>query len=512
MLKLCVLSLVALMPLGAAIQGPVRVEQGMLEGVPGSDPSVTVFKGVPFAAPPVGELRWRAPQPAVHWDGARKADQFGANCTQRMRESLGPWTPEYQPHGPVSEDCLFLNVWTPAKAGEKHPVVVYIHGGAFTDGSGNVPVYDGENLAKKGLVVVTINYRVNVFGFFVHPELTRESEHHSAGNYGLLDQVAALQWIAKNIAAFGGDPKRVTIMGQSAGAASVSYLTASPLAKGLFARAIAESGSGFRQGPGRTLAEAEKAGVEFAKSKGAHSIAELRAMPAEALLPASGGAGFGPIVDGWFLPKNVDEIFAAGEQSDVPTLTGWVRDEGSFNANYGKTPAAEFQKQVRQRGGAEAEALVKLYPAATEAEAAESQKELARDQAKVSMYLWAAQRAKTAKTPAYTFFFTHPTPGPTMARYEVFHSSELPYVFNNLNKSDRPWTPEDRKIAREMSDYWVNFVRKGDPNGSSLAKWPAFRAGSATTMELGDTMGPRPITSPAKFAALTEAMEGAANR
>lgn len=506
MLKLCV-ALAAVMPLAAAIDKPVRVEGGLVAGVAGADPAVRVFKGVPFAAAPVGDLRWRAPRPPAAWEGVRQTGQFSANCPQRIRESLGPWTSEYQPHGAVSEDCLYLNVWTAARrASEKRPVLVYIHGGAFTDGSGNVPVYDGENLAKKGLVVVTINYRVGLLGFFAHPELTKESEHHSSGNYGLLDQVAALEWLKRNIAAFGGDPQRVTVMGQSAGANSVHYLTASPLAKGLFARAIADSGADVRPGPGRKLAQAEQAGLEFAQTKGARSIQELRALPASKFLPPQGGRGFYPIVDGWFLPKDAGEIFAQGEQNDVPTLTGWTLDEGSFNSNYGKVPAEEFRKQVQQRVGALAEAFLKLYPASTQEEAAESQKASARDRAMTSMYLWAVNRAKTGKTKVYTYLFTHPQPGPTQDTYRVFHSSELPYVFANLNKSDRPWAPGDQRIAEALSGYWVNFVRTGDPNGKGLPEWPAFSPESATTMELGDKMAPRAIADNVKLELFRQAL------
>jgi para-nitrobenzyl esterase len=476
----------AVMPLTAAIKEAVRVEGGLLSGVPGSDPSVTVFRGIPFAAPPVGDLRWRAPQPPAPWQGVRKADQFSANCMQRMRDGLGPWTAEYQPHGPISEDCLYLNVWTAARSSdEKRPVLVYIHGGAFTDGSGNVPVYDGERPAKKGVVVVLINYRVGPLGFFTHPELTKESGHNSSGNYGLLDQVAALQWVNKNIAAFGGDPKRVTIGGQSAGAASVHYLTASPLAKGLFAGAIADSGANARMGPGRTLAQSEQNGARFAESRGARSLQELRALPADSLRsPLEGGFSFGPIIDGWFLPSSADEIFAKGEQSDVPTLTGWDYDEGSFNSGYGKTPAAEFEK---------------LYPTSTQEQASDSQKAFAREQSMFSMYMWAVNRAKTSKTKVFTYLFAHPQPGATKDLYMTFHSSELPYVFDNLGKSDRPWTAEDRKIAALMSSYWVNFIKTGDPNGKGLPHWPAVNGESAMTMELGDRVGPRPIASQEKL-------------
>jgi para-nitrobenzyl esterase len=500
MLMLAALISLVATPLTIPASGPpVRVEGGLLSGAPGGDPSVTVFRGIPYAAPPVGDLRWRAPQPPAPWEGVRKADHFSANCTQRLRDSLGPWTAEYQPHGMVSEDCLYLNVWVATAHGESRPVLVYIHGGAFTDGSGDVPVYDGENLAKMGIVVVTINYRVGALGFFTHPELTKESGHHSSGNYGLLDQVAALRWVQRNIAAFGGDPSRVTIAGQSAGAASVHFLTASPLARGLFARAIAQSGSRL-PGPGKTLSESEQDGVRFAESRKAGSLQELRALPAEALAsPLEGDFSFRPVVDGWFLPRDVGDIFASGEQNDVPTLTGWTDDEGSFSPDYGRTPAAEFRKQVRERTGALAEELMKLYPAATQKEAAESQKAFARDQALVSTFLWAAARARTSNTAVFTYLFTHPQPGPTQGQYGAFHSSELPYVFGNLSESDRPWTTADRKIAKVLSSYWVNFVTSGDPNGEGLPEWPTFSPVSAITMELGDTMAPRAIVDPSKL-------------
>ena len=478
---------------------PVKVEEGFLQGT--LENGMTVYKGVPYAALPVGELRWRAPRPPVPWQGIRKADKISANPMQVMVKELGPWTAEYQPQGEVNEDCLYLNIWTAARSSEeRRPVVMYIPGGAFTGGSGDVPVYDGEHLAKKGLVVVTINYRVGVFGFLALPELTKESEYNFSGNYGLLDQVAALEWIHKNISAFGGDPARVTIMGQSAGAASVNYLTASPLAKGLFVRAIAESGTNARIGPGESLASAEQNGERFAKAMGASSLAGLRAMSAAELVDSTKDKyHFLPIVDGWFLPKIVDEIFAAGGQSDVPTITGWVADEGSFSDSYGKVPAEEFRNRMRQQAGAQADQILKLYPASTETEAAESQKILAHDMSMVSMYVWATKREKTDKTDVYTYLFTHPQPGVTQEHYQTFHSSELPYVFDNLNQSPRPWTTEDRKIAETMSGYWINFIKTGNPNGKGLPQWPAFKKTLKETMQLGDKMGPRPIASHEKF-------------
>ncbi len=390
--------------------------------------------------------------------------------------------------------------------------MVYIPGGAFTGGSGNCPVYNGEHLAKKGLVVVTINYRVSVFGFLALPELTKESKHNFSGNYGLLDQVAALEWVKKNISAFGGDPNRVTIMGQSAGAASVNFLTAAPLAKGLFIRAIAESGSNAFIGPGEDLKSAEENGLKFEKTMGASSLAQLRKIPAEKLLDSTTNKfRFLPIVDGWYLPKSADDIFKAGAQSEVTTITGWVADEGSYNGSYGKVPAEEYMNRVKQQAGATADEILKLYPASTQTDAAESQKNLARDISKVSMYLWGIKREKTDKTKLYTYIFTHQQPGPTRERYEAFHSSELPYVFDDLNQSWKPWTKEDKKIAGIMSSYWVNFIKTGNPNGEGLPEWPAFKALTEETMELGNKMGPRPIADPEKFETLMKMFEGTAH-
>ncbi len=480
---------------------PVKVESGLLQGI--VENGVTVYKGVPFASPPVGELRWYQPLPPKSWEGVRMADKFSANPMQVMVNELGPWTAEYQPQGEISEDCLYLNIWTTANSQEKYPVVVYIPGGAFTGGSGNVPVYNGENLAKKGLVVVTINYRVGVFGFFAHPELTKESKQNSAGNYGLLDQVAALEWVKKNIHVFGGDPERVTIMGQSAGAASVHYLTASPLAKGLFIRAIAQSGSNYKIGPGESLTSAEQNGIKFAQAKGAASLAELRKMSANDLLTATTNQfRFSPIVDGWYLLKSVEEIFENGQHNDVPTLTGFVADEGSYNDSYGKVSAQEFKLRVKQQTGIQADQILKLYPTSTEDETGVSQKEFARDISMVSMFMWAQSREKTSKTNTYTYLFTHPQPGLTKERFETFHSSELPYVFNNLNHSNRPWTSEDAEIAETVSSYWKNFIETGNPNGKGLPKWPAFNESPEETMELGDHIGARLFTERDKFEVL----------
>jgi para-nitrobenzyl esterase len=415
-----------------------------------------------------------------------------------------PWTYEFMAHNDVSEDCLYLNVWTAAKsASEKRPVYVYIYGGAFTEGSAAVPAYDGEGLAKKGLVVVTINYRVGIFGFFAHPDLTSESATKTSGNYGLLDQVAALQWVRDNIAKFGGDSARVTIAGQSAGAFSVNALLASPQAKGLFARAIAESGITLGSGSGMKLAQAEQAGATFAAAKGAKSIAELRAMSWQKLtepLPGGGrGARGGLIIDGSVLPTTVPEAFAQGKQNDVPTLTGYNKGESGATPNPTITAAA-FQAQAKQRYGDRADEFLKLYPAATDEQARVSQNESSWDQQRVGTYLWARGRAKTANTNAYLYFWDHALPGPDAALYGAFHTSEVPYVLYTLYMSERPFTDTDKKVADQVSSYWVNFATGGDPNGKGLAVWPAVSE-KAETMEIGDKPGAIPSAgSPEKLA------------
>jgi para-nitrobenzyl esterase len=500
--------------LAAGIKQPVKVEGGLVSGVSGTDPSVLTFKGIPFAAPPVGGLRWREPKPVVAWQGVRKADKFSAGCIQHVVGERKPWTHEFMTHGEISEDCLYLNVWTSApSAADKRPVFVYIYGGGFSEGSAQVPVYDGEGLAKKGLVVVTFNYRLGVLGFLVHPELAAESVHHVSGNYGMLDQVAALRWVHDHIARFGGDPNRVTIAGQSAGGISVHDLTASPLAKGLFQRAIVESGgssvgaSSMNLGP-RTITQAEAQGREFAAAKGAKSLADLRALSWEKLMePLPGDTPgswprlfFAPIPDGYFLPAPFLDVIAQGKQNDVVTLTGVNKDElGGFGPPQGPVTAESFAKQARERYGKAADEFLKLYPTGTDGEAKIAQKQSTRDQALVSLYLWARVRARTAKTAVYEYLWDHALPGPDADRFGAFHTSEVPYVMNTLYMSDRPFTGADWKIADRMSSYWTNFAATGDPNGKGLSQWPAI-GDEPKIMEVGDKMEPIPVAgSRAKF-------------
>lgn len=480
------LTLAGAAALPAAIDAPVRLDSGTIEGAAGADPDVRVFKGVPFAAPPLGNLRWRSPQPVAHWEGVRKADEFGPICMQAAgRGGARGGVPAR-----MSEDCLYLNVWTAAKTpSERRPVLLWIHPGGYTSGSGSAPGTNGEALAKKGLVVVTINYRLGSLGFFAYPELTKESDRNASGNYALMDQIAALEWVQKNIAGFGGDPKRVTVDGDSAGAASIGNLAGSPRAKGLFQRAIAESGAwlGLSVGHTNTLAEAEQADVKGAESIGAHSLADLRAKPADEILKIRGG---GPIVDGWVLPEDVGKVFAEGKQNDVPVLLGSNKDEGTFFLQ--PTTAAKYTEQVRRRYGDRADAYLKIYPGNTDEEANASQLAAFRDELGWVMRNWASLQAKTGKAKAYLYYFTHEPPaGNTASPRGGFgsgatHGAEAAYVFDNL-LPPRPWTDLDHQVADTISSYWVNFATNGNPNGKGLPEWQVFdRKNSDRRMVLGD--------------------------
>ncbi len=504
--------------LSAAIDEPVHLDSGLAAGVAGTNPDVRVFRGIPYATPPVGNLRWREPQPAMHWDGVRKADQFGAICSQAAGRGAATAIPPANP-AKSSEDCLFLNVWTAAtSASERRPVMVWIHPGGYQTGSGSTPGFDGEGLAKKGVVLVTINYRLGVFGFFSHPELTKESEHHASGNYALMDQAAALRWVQKNIAGFGGDPQRVTVFGDSAGSSSISNLMGSPRAKGLFQRAVGESGAwmGLSLTATRTLAEAEQAGVKIAEGFNVHSLEELRAKPAEDLL--KGGRGGGPVVDGWFLPEDVGTIFAEGKQNDVPMLGGSNKDEGTFFLQ--PTTAEKFIERSRMRYGAQADAFLKLYPATTDEEANASQFAAFRDELAFVMRVWARAQTKTGHSKAFLYYFTHDPPPPAGATARggfgsgATHGAEAQYVFQNL-LPPRAWTDLDHQVSDMLSSYWVNFAAKGDPNGKGLSKWPAFDdRKSDRPMVLGDQaeMGPAPNQAQLAFFESIYEKERAAER
>lgn len=457
----------------------VQTEAGLISGVKTDD--ITAYKGIPFAASPIGDLRWKAPQPVKHWDGVRKCVSFSASPMQAKPTPFMVYTSEFLiPESPISEDCLYLNVWTGAKTKtDKRPVFVWIYGGGFTSGGSACPIYDGRAMAKKGVVFVSINYRVGVFGFLAYPELTKEANGEGSGNYGLLDQVAALRWVRKNIAAFGGDPNNVTIGGQSAGSMSVNCLVASPLAKGLFSRAIAESGSLVVKNPllaSSTLQAAEAQGTKLAEEAGAKTLAEMRAIPAEEVLKKFQGR-FAPIVDGYVLPESVPEIFAANKQNHVPLITGWNDDEFG-----GQTKSKEdFKKWAETQYGTDATTFLKYFPAETDEQAKESQIKLSRDQVfAVAGFKWAALQSKYANSAVYVYNFDRKVPAEgDMKKYGAFHTAEVPYMLDNLKSlSNRPFEPADRELAKTMSGYWVNFIKTGNPNGAGLPEWPKYNTTS----------------------------------
>jgi para-nitrobenzyl esterase len=441
-----------------------EVREGALAGT--EREGVERYLGIPFAAPPVGDRRWQEPAAPTPWMGVRDATTYGPACAQIDRSGeLGY---------PVSEDCLTLNVWAPVAHAKPLPVMVWIHGGGHMWGSGREAKFEGTALAKKGVVLVTINYRLGVLGFMAHPELTAESPHHASGNYGILDQVAALEWVRDNIAAFGGDPGNVTIFGESAGAGAVNILQASPLAKGLFHRAIGESTSQMDPDGGmvgrQDLASAGELGVAFGVKLGASSLAELRAMPVDKLLSVP--AFFWPTEnDGYVLPDLVYNIFAKGAQNDVPTLVGSNSFEGSTIprdwVNHAPTEQAEFDA---------------LYAGAPDVLA-----QSATDAVQWQMRVWAALQAKTGRAPAYLYWFDRAWPGkPELGAY---HGAEIVYVFKTLDTEDQAWTADDRKVSDITSSYWVNFARSGDPNGPDLPHWPVYDDNKPALMRLAPDPG-----------------------
>jgi para-nitrobenzyl esterase len=481
-LIVCALVMTGGLLLVAAGDEAVKVDGGLIAG--SSSNGVRVFKGIPYAAPPTGALRWKAPEPVVAWSGTRSAAEYGAQCLQTPYAQDSPY---FSPPRPQSEDCLFLNVWTAASSGARQPVMVWLHGGGLTRGTGATATYDGTTLAKKGAVVVTINYRLGPLGYFSHPELTAESPNHASGNYGALDQIAALKWVQRNIAAFGGDPGRVTIFGESAGSTSVNVLTASPLARGLFHRAIGESGARFsRLTP---LAEAEKAGSAFAAAVGAESLSKLRALPGEKLL-ATQNFQAQNAVDGWVLPQEVRAIYAAKKQNVVPTLVGSNADEMTTLAPPQSVPKTleEYRKRVTTLYGELAADHDALFPASSDAEVRNAWLASQRDAGMTyQMRTW-ARAVTTGGARAYLYWFSHVSPHPQAATLGAYHASEIAYVFGNLLRPNWNYTAIDRQLADAMSSYWVNFASSGNPNGKGLTEWQPYNTNDEPYLELGDTV------------------------
>ena len=473
----------------------VKTDNGIVEGF--DKMGIRMFLGIPFAQPPVGDLRWREPQPVKDWHGVKKAHHFGPRAMQLPIYS----DMRFRSNG-VSEDCLYLNIWTPAKnEKEKFPVLVYFYGGGFRAGDGSEYRYDGESMAREGIVTVTVNYRLGILGFFNHPELTRESPHKASGNYGLLDQSAALKWVQENISYFGGDPDRITIAGESAGSYSVSAQMASPLSKHIIAGAIAESGSllGFRKM--ELSSEADKTGLVFAKALGAKNLQELRAIPATDLLEMTKRKdipSFGVVVDGYFFPEQPVATFEKGNQADVPLLAGWNSMESNYRAILGdnEVTVTNFKKAVLKRYTTDAAGILQVYKPASDKDVATLATDLAGDMF-IGYGTWNLTdlHAQTANRPVYRYFFTHPRPGYKGQKNEkdslfsgASHSAEIEYVLGNLPVNDvYDFQSEDYFISNLSQTFFANFIKTGNPNGAGVPIWLPVEAGNpANIMIIGE--------------------------
>jgi para-nitrobenzyl esterase len=497
-------ALASILPILPAHADPLKVKtaQGKVEGTlaaPAPDGTkVRAFKGIPYAAPPVGDLRWQPPQPPARFHGTFAAKDFGHRCIQSNAY------PDMVFHDPgPSEDCLTLNIWAPAKAKDL-PVMIWIYGGGFVSGSTSEARQDGQFLARRNVIVVSMNYRLGIFGFFAHPQLTAESPHHASGNYGLLDQAAAIAWVKQNIRNFGGNPDNITLFGESAGSFSVSSQMASPRSRDLIAKAIGESGAAFSSSSlgYPPLAQAEQTDSDFAQTAfGTSDLAALRKLSSDEILAAATSATnhhprFGPDVDGYFLPKSVPEIFAAGEQAHIPLLAGWNADEvrGAVTQGPVKTTAESFTAEARKNYGADADAFLALYPAGSDAEALQSAGDLADDRfIAASTWLWLEAQVKTGQEPVYRYLFALGSPGDKFhpAALGAFHSDDIEYVFGTLDsRQQATWRDEDRRLSMQMQLYWTNFARSGNPNDRNakndiaLPTWPAYKPPAWEVMRL----------------------------
>jgi para-nitrobenzyl esterase len=481
------------------------VANGTIEGNYNTKSGIQTYFGVPFAKPPVGNLRWKAPQPLNNWAGIKETKKFGPRAMQKLI-----WGDMNSRSNGVSEDCLYLNIWTPAKRNTKDlPVLLYYYGGGNVAGDGSEPRYDGEAMAKKGIVVVTCNYRLNVFGFLAHPELSKETAYKASGNYGMLDQSAALNWVSKNIAAFGGDPKKITIAGESAGSVAVSMQMSSPLSRNLIAGAIGESGAGIKPTLSPiTLADAEKTGLEFQKEAGVLSLAQLRALPARDIYEIYNNAGrlsFPIVIDNYFLPKTLPEIFAAKEQAQVPLLLGWNSAEIPGQAFMQGQPYKEenYKNRLKATYPTDYEEAMKLYPFSTEKEIELSATALAADRFIVySTWKWFDLHRNNSAQPIYRYLYSKLRPalvdnamaaglaGGTAKKdpnapeppkaVGAPHACEIEYCMGNLERvKEFAWTADDYKVSETMLNYFANFVKTGNPNGTKLPEWPIAKAGES---------------------------------
>jgi para-nitrobenzyl esterase len=503
--------------LAAEVKGPlVRTKSGSLLGL--REGSVVAFLGVPYARPPVGDLRWKAPQPMRPWRGLRNAQTFGASCYQEWpAKPFGPFTQEFVDTPKPAEDCLFLNIWRPATEATGMPVFLWIHGGGFGGGSGAVKVYDGANLASRGVVVITVNYRVGPFGFMAHPDLSREQG--TSGNYGLEDMIAALGWVRENARAFGADPDRITIAGQSAGAVAVVDLLSAPKAQGLFTAAIAQSGAGIGINA-IPIQQAEENGVKFASQLGVSTIQELRALPAEkvqAAIPTYFGPSgarqpripFRPVLDGKLLAAEPADG-ASQSASAVPLITGFTADEFIVPKPVGPS---EFEAHVRERFALDADEFLRLYPHATLEESTNSARQLSRDTYMASMWIWAEHRARLGVAPIYVYIYDHPSPAPIGADSQgsgwgTFHTSDVPYFFGNLDRSRRAYTNADTEISKQLQARWLAFIERRDPNVPGQPQWNAVDPDAILVMGIGDRVSPlAPVSTPERMAAFLRFVE-----
>lgn len=508
---LCVLAIaglsLGLCPAAHAVSLSVKTQQGKVIGKTINEGRVRAFLGIPYAAPPVGELRWKTPQPPAVWKGLREATHYGSRCFQgRVYRDM-----MFQDAGP-SEDCLYLNVYTPAniRLGRKLPVMFWIHGGGYSGGSASEPRHDGDHLPTKGVVLVTINYRLGVMGFLAAEDLAKENGG-SAGNYGLMDMVAALRWVHNNIAQFGGDPRNVTLFGESAGSYAVSTLMAAAPARGLFAKAIGESGGALKLGePGMpTFAQREAHDQRWVDALGAESLTELRALPVEQLIEASQAKGvpsFGPVIDGKFLTEPVAETYAAGRQAHVPLLGGWNRDENASLA--GGMTAEKWKAFAERRFGEHAAEFLRYFPGATDEQAQRSAIDYGSDTfIAFGTWRWIEAQRKTGEAPVYRYHLELAAPPSKYhSGWYAFHSDDIEYVFGNLDTRPKAdWRPEDRKLSREMMDYWTNFAKTGNPNGPGLPEWPRYDK-TSKVLHLDRTSKAEPDTTAARYDFLAQQM------
>ncbi|MHB1921022.1 MAG: carboxylesterase/lipase family protein [Chitinophagaceae bacterium] len=494
----------------------VRVANGLLQGTLDRQTGILSFKGIPFAQPPIGNLRWRAPRPAKNWKGIRMANHFGPMAMQKHIFSDMRFRANT-----MSEDCLYLNVWTPAHSlHQRLPVLVYIFGGGFIAGDGSEWRYDGASLAQKGIVVVTINYRLGIFGFFAHPDLTRESIHHASGNYGLLDQQAALVWVKRNIASFGGNPDQITIGGESAGSISVFAQMASPLSRNLISGAIGESGAMVPPTmPAISLAQGEKNGLAFAERVGAKSLARLRSIPAQKLLDESSGPGAFKVnatIDGYFLPQSPTAIFASGEQAHIPLLVGWNSTEVSYwSLLDGKAPTpGNYARVLKKLYGQQAGEVLKLFPGSTQAEVIHSATDLASDRFIVfSTWKWSDWQRRTGGRPVYRYLFARGRPALKNASQVIskssfpailpgaVHSAEIEYALGNLSTNPvYSWSAADRRVSATMEGYFARFIKTGNPNGPGLPTWlPNTKNGPVRAMHINVRSQMEPEHHPLRY-------------